>query len=114
MSSVQPRRRGVVYNHGVRAGTLMEFADGSFEFAYDEAYLASPGRSAISLTLPCRREPYRSKHLFPFFYGLLAEGGTRALQSRLLRIDEEDHFGLLLATATDTIGSVSVVPEDGP
>ncbi len=103
-----------MYNHGVRAGTLVEFTDASFQFTYDKAYLASPGASAISLTLPCRREPYRSDHLFPFFYGLLAEGGTRALQSRLLRIDEEDHFGLLLATATDAIGSVTVAPEEAP
>lgn len=55
-----------------------------------------------------RRAPYEATVLFPFFIGLLAEGGTRELQHRLLQIDEADDFGLLLATASDPVGSVSV------
>jgi serine/threonine-protein kinase HipA len=32
-------------------------------------------------------------------------------QSRLLRIDEKDHFGILLATAQyDTVGAITVKP----
>jgi HipA-like protein len=114
MSDIAIRRRGLVYNHGILAGTLDERADGSFVFAYHQTYLARPAPSPISLTLPCRSKPYTSDHLFPFFYGLLSEGGTRTLQSRLLRIDEEDHFGLLLATAADTIGSVTITPQEDP
>ena len=40
---------------------------------------------------------------------MLAEGANKAYQCRTLRIDEDDAFGLLLATAhTDTIGAITV------
>lgn len=42
---------------------------------------------------------------------MLSEGVNRNLQSIQLRIDEEDHFGLLAATAQyDTIGAITVKP----
>lgn len=105
-------RAGRVYNHGRLAGRLEERDDATFRFIYEPAYLADPETSAISLTLPKREQPYVSDTLFAFFYGLLSEGSTRRLQSRLLRIDEEDAFGLLLATAHDAIGSVTIEPVD--
>ena len=101
-------RRGRVYNHGQFAGVIEEFDDRTYRFAYDEAYVADDSAHAISLTLPKRVEPFESEHLFSFFYGLLAEGTTRQLQARILGIDEEDDFGLLLATAKDTVGSVTI------
>lgn len=40
---------------------------------------------------------------------MLAEGANKAYQCRMLKIDENDAFGLLLATAhTDTIGAITV------
>ena len=98
-------RAARVLNHGRLAGHLKE-TEAGVVFTYDPTYLADG--EAISLTLPTRREPYAAPTLFPFFYGLLAEGSTRELQHRVLRIDEDDVFGLLLATGEDTIGSVSV------
>jgi serine/threonine-protein kinase HipA len=42
---------------------------------------------------------------------MLSEGANRKLQCIQLRIDEEDNFGLLLATAQfDTIGAITVKP----
>ena len=42
---------------------------------------------------------------------MLSEGVNRQLQCRLLKIDEQDHFGLLSATAQyDTIGAITVKP----
>jgi serine/threonine-protein kinase HipA len=42
---------------------------------------------------------------------MLSEGVNRKLQSLQLRIDENDNFGLLAATAQyDTIGAVTVKP----
>ena len=42
---------------------------------------------------------------------MLSEGVNRKLQCRQLQIDENDYFGLLLATGgTETIGAVSVKP----
>lgn len=105
-------RRAKVYNHGRLAGVLEELDDGTFLFQYDSSYLADPDTSAVSLTLPKRAEAYRSDELFAFFYGLLSEGSTRRMQSQLLRIDEDDAFGLLAATARDAIGSVTLGPDD--
>ncbi len=107
----EPRRRAAVHCHGRRAGVLEELTDGGFRFAYEEAYLADSDAPAVSLTLPRRTRPFVSDSLFPFFYGLLAEGTTRQLQARLNRIDPNDAFGLLLATGRDTIGAVTVIEE---
>jgi serine/threonine-protein kinase HipA len=105
-------RRANVYNHGRLAGILEELDDGGYRFTYASNYLADPDAEPISLTLPRRSEPYESEEMFAFFYGLLSEGSTRRLQSALLKVDEDDAFGLLVATAGDAIGSVTLGPYD--
>lgn len=101
-------RRGKVYCQGRLAGRIMECLHG-YCFIYEPAYLASEDATAVSLTLPLRAEPYDSVELFPFFYGLLAEGILKETQCRVLKLDEDDHFGRLLKTAgSDTIGDVTV------
>ena len=46
-----------------------------------------------------------------FFSNMLSEGRNRIVQSSMLHIDENDHFGILLATAqTDVAGAVTVKP----
>lgn len=104
-------RSGKVYCRGVLAGRIQEAPDG-YSFTYDADYLASVDSKPVSLTLPKTGEPLRSKALFAFFYGLLAEGILKDTQCRKLRLDENDHFGRLLKTAnSDTIGDVTVVEE---
>lgn len=104
-------RSGIVYCNGIPAGRIEELPQG-YRFVYDAAYLASPDTHAISLTLPKQPEPFVSPVLFPFFFGLLAEGILKDTQCRKLRLDEDDHFGRLLKTAhDDTIGDVTVAEE---
>jgi HipA-like protein len=104
-------RSGNVYCRGVLAGRIQQVSDG-YSFAYDPQYLASAGTRPISLTMPKQSEPLRSTCLFPFFYGLLAEGILKDTQCRKLKLDENDHFGRLLKTAnSDTIGDITVVEE---
>jgi serine/threonine-protein kinase HipA len=104
-------RKANVYYNGIPAGELTETADRKYLFRYDDAYFNDPAKPALSLTLPKDRQAYQSDTLFPFFFNMLSEGSNRAAQSRLLRIDEKDHFGILLATARhDTIGSITVQP----
>jgi serine/threonine-protein kinase HipA len=101
-------RQGIVLLNNHECG-LIEETDSGYRFQYLTTFLASPGASAISLTLPCRSEPYESAILFPFFSGLLAEGTLREMQCRMRRIDENDDFGLLLETVGgDVIGAVTV------
>lgn len=102
-------RTAAVYNNGVLAGKLVKVSMNKYTFSYDSDYLNDSDCSAISLSMPKTTEVYKSEHLFPFFYGLLSEGVNKQTQCRLLKIDESDHFGLLLATAsTDTIGAITI------
>ena len=104
-------QKAAVYNNAQLAGVLEKTAGGEYVFTYDEAYQKDPETSAISLTLPQRDQPYRATKLFPFFFGLLSEGVNKQTQCRLLKIDEHDHFSLLLNTAnTDTIGAITIKP----
>jgi serine/threonine-protein kinase HipA len=100
--------KGTVYYRDVPAGTLVRDAEG-FSFRYDASYLDNSSLPDISATLPKQKEEYRSKVLFPFFYGLLAEGKQKERQCRELRIDENDHFTRLLETsAYGAVGAVYV------
>lgn len=106
-------RQGKVYYNDIFAGTLTETEDGSYIFHYDDAYFYNTQLPAISVTLPKARQHHRSSILFPFFFNMLSEGMNRKLQSRALRIDENDHFGMLLKTAAhETIGAITVKEDD--
>ena len=99
-----------VLDNGRLAGILRQTPSG-YAFTYDPAFLATG--QAISLTLPLQAAPYESPHLFAFFHGLLSEGSTLAIQQRVLKIDDQDLFGLLLATCADPVGCVSIQPLTG-
>ena len=98
-----------VFTNGVLAGTLSETDEGKYIFKYDNAYLLDSRNRAISLSLPKRKEAFIADELFPFFHKMLSEGEIKALQCMMHKIDENDAFGLLLATAdNDTIGAITV------
>lgn len=102
-------RQAEIYSNGILAGVLTETDEGTYRFRYDAAFLADDGQTAISLSFPKSGREFVSDTLFPFFYNMLAEGANKAYQCRTLKIDEEDAFGLLMATAhTDTIGAITV------
>lgn len=99
----------VLYD-GVLAAILTETDDG-YLLQYDEQYLKHQYTKAISLTLPKRPEPYVSKVLFPFFDGLIPEGWLLDIAVDYWKLKPNDRFELLLATCRDTIGAVTVEPE---
>lgn len=103
------RRAGILYK-GEEAGILTQHNDGAFTFRYHDAWMADNNKPGISLTLPKSRQEYHSKYLFPFFYHMLPEGSNKQVVCKLMRIDPDDSFGLLMTTAkTDTIGAVRVI-----
>jgi len=105
-------RAATIYRNGILAGTLTEENRRQYIFRYDDFYFNDTTKPAISITIPKNQQEHSSSFLFPFFFNLLSEGVNRKLQSTQLRIDEEDDFGLLLATAQyDTIGAVTVQPK---
>ena len=100
-------RQCKVLVNGTEAGILREGDDRTYTFTYNDGYQGRP----VSLAMPVKKELYRSEYLFPFFFNMLSEGANRKVQSQLLHIDENDDFGIMLATAqTDTIGTVTVMP----
>jgi HipA-like protein len=102
-------RKAKVYRNGVLAGILTETDKGLYVFIYDDTYFNDNTKPGISLTLPKKQMEYSSEYLFPFFFNMLSEGTNRVVQSKQLKIDEHDFFGLLLATAGyDTIGAITV------
>ncbi|MEI6950801.1 HipA N-terminal domain-containing protein [Paraflavisolibacter sp. H34] len=101
-----------VFYNDLPAGVLRQVA-GGYCFRYEDTYFADASCPPISLTLPKTQQFHTSPVLFPFFFGLLAEGTNKELQCRLLHLDEADDFSRLLLTATeDTIGAVTLKPLD--
>ena len=104
-------RSGLVYVRGELAGRISESA-GGYVFAYDEAWLSASDTTAVSLTLPLRKEPYISETLFPFFDGLIPEGWLLNVALHNWKLDRKDRFGLLLTACRDCVGCVSVREEE--
>jgi serine/threonine-protein kinase HipA len=102
------RRAKVQFNHTL-AGFLSEIPNG-YRFVYESNFIRS-GQS-ISASLPLREAPYEARELFSFFRGLLPEGWYLDIVSTTAKIDQNDLFGLLLATTSDTIGAVSIHEAD--
>ena len=101
-------RRAIITVKGIKAGLLIEDEYG-YEFTYDPSYAEQPSAQPVSLTLPIRREPYRSERdLFPFFDGLIPEGWLLDIAEQNWKINPRDRMGLLLACCSDCIGDVGV------
>ena len=99
-------RETEVFYKNEPAGHLAE-TSGGYTFQYDPVFLKK--NTPISVSLPPRKEPYVSKELFPFFKGLLPEGWYLDIVSATQKVDPQDPFGILIATASeDTIGAVTV------
>ncbi|MBI9064596.1 MAG: HipA N-terminal domain-containing protein [Marinilabiliaceae bacterium] len=102
-------RKAEVYFKNELAGELKQLDDGSFIFHYTTQWLEDSNKRPISLTLPKRIDPYQSPYLFAFFFNMLPEGANKEVVCFHKRIDKDDHFGILLATAKyDTIGAVTI------
>lgn len=101
-------RKAKVYMKNREAGILEEIK-GGYVFEYNDQYYNDASLPEISLTLPKSQKKFNSEYLFPFFFSFLSEGENKSAQCRLLKIDEEDYFGLLLATANnDTLGAITI------
>ena len=108
------KRSAIVYYNNKPAGILTK-TGAQYQFVYDEAYLNDSANRPISITLPLSRDVYESDILFPVFVNLLSEGANKRLQCRMLKIDENDYFSLLLATAkVDSIGPLTIAAINEP
>lgn len=102
-------RKALVRLDGRDVGWIDE-TEAGYSFQYLETWLNSSEAVAVSLTMPLRREPYRTRYLHPFFQNLLPEGWLLELSTTKLKISKDDAFGLLLATCADCIGATEIIP----
>lgn len=105
------QKKGLVFYNDIFAGEIIR-TDSEYVFRYNPDYLTNKNLPPLSISLPKSAEEFRSDYLFPFFYGLLAEGELKQFQCAKLKIDEKDHFTRLIKTAgQNTIGAVTVREE---
>jgi serine/threonine-protein kinase HipA len=106
-----------VYRGDELAGTIERTPRGS-SFRYAPSFVGAHARDArgIAYNLPCRAEPYETVgvNLHTFFAGLLPEGLRLAALVRSAKTSSDDLLTLLMASGSDTIGDVSVLPEEEP
>jgi serine/threonine-protein kinase HipA len=103
------RQARILYKDS-EAGILTQHDNGTFTFRYNNSWMTDNTKPNISLTLPKNRQEYNSKYLFPFFFNMLPEGSNKQVVCKLNRIDQDDYFGLLMATAkNDSIGAVRII-----
>jgi len=104
------KRAKVLYD-GTLAAWLSETDDG-YELVYEKAWLDNDEAKPVSLTLPLQKETHRSKVLFPFFDGLIPEGWLLDIVVESWKMKPNDRFEILLTACRDTIGAVTVEPEN--
>ena len=101
-------KKGNVYYNNIYCGTLVQ-TDEEYIFTYDDNYLSLADAKPISLLMPLNNKEYRSNILFSFFDGLIPEGYLLELAIRKWNLDYKDRMDILLKTASDPIGAVSIV-----
>lgn len=97
-------------NYGDRVAGTLSLEDGQYTFIYDPDYLLNG--APISYSIPLSDQPFIWDTLHPFFSGLVSEGWLLKTQSIAQRIDERNHFELLLANGRDLVGAVTIEPLD--
>lgn len=93
-------------------GTLVEHerrGDYAFEYRAEIAE-ASPGDPLLSVSLPCRTQPFEPDAARPFFEGLLPEGEIRERIARDIKVSSSNSFELLARLGRDCAGAVVLLP----
>jgi len=103
------KRSGKVLFKDKLAGIVWQDEDG-YGFEYEANYLQLKDATAISFTLPLRKEKYLSNTMIPFFDGLIPEGWLLDITVKNWKINPNDRMELLLTACKDCIGAVSVEP----
>jgi len=104
-------RHAIIYYKEHLAGYLSETDEG-YRFIYDDSYLQYKDAMPVSLTLPLQSKAYESRVLFSFFDGLIPEGWLLNVAQNYWKLKGNDRFELLLTLCRDTIGAVSILPQE--
>ncbi|CUS47717.1 MAG: toxin-antitoxin system HipA family toxin component [Idiomarinaceae bacterium HL-53] len=100
-----------VYMNGIKTGEYTRAHSGASTFIYDKAWLESPGRRSLSLSLPLRTAPYKGLKVYNYFDNLIPD--SREIRERIVahfHADSTDPFDILSHIGRDCVGAVQLVP----
>jgi serine/threonine-protein kinase HipA len=99
-----------VYLHENLVGHLLQDTGGQMTFAYAETWRNRPGATAISRSLPLRKERYNRKACRGFFAGILPEESKREIIARNLGISARNDYAMLEQIGGECAGAVTFLP----
>lgn len=94
-----------------RVGSISGKSTSDAQFCYSNDYLLDPDASALSISLPLRKQPYSPSQTKCFFEGLLPEGFTRHSVARWMHADENDYLSILHGLGRECLGAICVSAE---
>lgn len=103
----------VTWMNNQRVGELTKLANGAHTFKYAPEWLASRYARPLSLSLPLQRGNITSDAVFNFFDNLLPD--SPIVRDRIVKryhAKSRQPFDLLSEIGRDSVGAVTLIPED--
>lgn len=103
----------VTWMNNQRVGELTKLANGAHTFKYAAEWLASRYARPLSLSLPLQRGNITSDAVFNFFDNLLPD--SPIVRDRIVKryhAKSRQPFDLLSEIGRDSVGAVTLIPED--
>ena len=103
-----------VYLHHELVGHLIQDEGGQTVFEYAQTWLDRPGATALSVSLPLRKERFSRDECRGFFAGVLPEESKREIIARNLGISARNDFAMLERIGGECAGAVTFIPAGQP
>jgi len=99
-----------VYLHNELTGQLVQDDGGQMLFTYAESWLKKSGATALSQSLPLRKERFSRNECRGFFGGILPEESKREIIARNLGISARNDYAMLEQIGGECAGAVTFIP----
>lgn len=103
-----------VYLHDELVGHLIQDEGGQTFFEYAQNWVDRPGATALSVSLPLRRERFSRNECRGFFAGILPDEGKREIIAHNLGISPLNDFAMLERIGGECAGAVTFIPSGQP
>jgi serine/threonine-protein kinase HipA len=103
-----------VYLHHELVGHLIQDSGGQMGFDYAESWLARPGATPLSQSLPLKKGRFKGKECRGFFGGILPEESQRAIIARNLGISARNDYAMLERIGGECAGAVTFMRSGEP
>src|ERR1700733_3269645 len=103
-----------VYLHNELTGQLVQDDGGQMAFNYAESWLNKPGATALSQSLPLRKERFSRNECRGFFGGILPEESKRQIIAGNLGISARNDYAMLEQIGGECAGAVTFIPAGRP